>query len=261
MSDKKVALAERKHTRISNRPTSYSGADFNIWAYFPIVGEDLISKAHESLLNTEFIPPGSDPSYFNAVFDELRSADQAKALAKEAMTLRELSSHISLTNVQTITTSYASSLSAVEECGSSMPIDHTRGQKTFAGTIVFTVFDREPLAKLLEQGLGENFPGVDASSEYISFDQMMPFNIVIQADSELPYARGLPQSMMKIIVGVRFMTGGEAITVDDFFLEQQHQYVGRYISPWLKLSPSVKDEELENRLTKLLGSPRSKNDS
>ena len=270
--------------RTANRPVSYSGADFNIWAYFPIASEELAlgADAHQKFLdNTEFILPvppderealgkklyGSPEEYlaverdlyerenkFNEVFDELRYKEKLRGLSNKFLG----NSTIPLTSLQTITSSYASSLSAVEEVGSSMPVDHTRGQKTYAGTMVFTVFDKEPLANLLIHGLGKNFPGVDASSEYLSFDQMLPFNIVIQASSELPTKRGLPQMLSKIIVGVRFMTGGETISVDDFFLEQQHQYIARYISPWVTTIGYNAKGGIEEKLSELLSSPANR---
>lgn len=167
---------------------SYSGPDFDIWAYFPTESAGDV--------------------------DVVRFA-----------------------NMQAITTSMTSSLSAVERIGYSGPVGFTRGQKTFAGSLIFTVFDREPLYQLLNADVVAN---QDFDPEFLTLDQLPPFNIVIQGQSEIlgfganGSSRDRPESeVTKIIVGVRLLQNGETISIDDFFLEQSHTYTSEYITPWM----------------------------
>ena len=177
---------------------------------------------------------GADFKIF-AFFDIKHSRNAGEKGVKEEI--------IPLGNLQAITTSYSSSLSAVENMGSSMPAGFTRGQKTYAGTLVFTVINTDPLIKLLN--LADDKGNKDLDALTISFDQIPPFNVLIEGASELPTKRGVPQVMTRVITGVKFMAGGETISIDDFFLEQQHQYVAQYISPWRNLDYVEKESKYE----------------
>ena len=138
-------------------------------------------------------------------------------------------------NLQTVTTSMSSSLSAVEQVGSSSAVDHTRGQKTYAGSLIFTVINKDPLKEILSQDMRGH---MDFSPDFLTVDQLPPFNIVIETSSELLQkssdGAGPVGQSTKVITGVRIMQYGETISIDDMFLEQSHTYTATYVSPWME---------------------------
>lgn len=192
---------------------SYSGADFEIWAYFPI------------------------------------EEQQARIIP---LPYRVADSLIKFGTLQTITTSVSSSKTSVDRIGSSTADGYTRGQKTYAGSLIFSVLEKEPLQFLFDQ-----FDrALDANPSYMSFDQLPPFNIMIQGSTEYlskkdkdALAIGGPQIISKVIVGVELVQHGETISIDDFFLEQSHQYVATYISPWF--SGGVNFAEMHTKLKQI----------
>jgi hypothetical protein len=220
----------------SNKKTSYSGADFNIWAYYPIteVYEGSSSFGDLTVAYPEELEliRGKRIDVDNYRYLEAR-------LGKKSMDMFDIQVDstrdgiVPFANMQTITSSFASSLSAVENIGSSLPVDHTRGQKTFAGSIIFTVLDKEPLREMIEHSYLSSRDDKDMRPEYFTVDQIPAFNVVIQGSNEVPNQNGIPQQVIKVLVGVKLMTHGETISIDDFFLEQTYQYVCRYVSPWI----------------------------
>ena len=186
---------------------SYSGSDFEIYAYID----------------------------YSAFFTGVQSEDAAtQELVEE---YRKSSNLIKLGNLQTITTSMASSLSAVMNIGDSNATGFTRGQKTYAGSLIFTVLNKDPLDELLK--LHTDF-FKDASSDFVSADELPPLNIVIKGSSEhLEERIRTPtgqvystDTITKVIYGVRLMQHGETISIDDFFTEQTYQYIARHVTNW-----------------------------
>lgn len=162
-------------------------------------------------------------------------------------------------NVQTVTSSVASSITAVEKIGSSAAVAHTRGQKTYAGSLIFTVLEKEPLEALLQKDIRGH---EDYSPDYFTLDQLPPFNIVIEGSTETLQKSASGSSpfnrIFKVIVGVRLMQYGETVSVDDMFLEQSHTYTATYVTPWMndkidfsKLTPPKdKNDDVEKQAVK-----------
>ncbi len=235
--------------RKANRRYSYSGADFNIWAYYPIteVKSSNITNLSDDVPVRDFFNPSPTPAYDLESLEIVRDktvgleeytrlvAEWGNALVEFHGIRVDSSSDgiVPFGNMQTITSSFASSLSAVENIGSSLPVSHTRGQKTFAGSMIFTVLDKEPLKEMIDNSFLSQRNDKDQRAEYFTIDQIPAFNVVIQGSNELPTKNGLPQQILKVLVGVKIMTHGETISIDDFFLEQTYQYVCRYVSPWI----------------------------
>jgi hypothetical protein len=218
---------------------SYSGSDFNIWMYYPIP----IASSNKSIKDE--IAAIKRNITLDLPIQEMR--DRWKRI-EELTAQLDLGDGgiISIGNMQTITTSFASSVSAVETVGSSLPVGFTRGQKTYAGTTVFTILDKEPLQRLIDLTDPSSNPDKDRASDFFSIDQTPEFNIVIEGTNELPGPGGVPKTLIKVIVGVKLMTHGETISIDDFFLEQQYQYVARYITPWIEIdnAPGARNKAL-----------------
>lgn len=190
---------------MSNLPHSFSGQDFSIWAYVPIVKQAGANTPAEA--------------------DVLKTEDQIVLFG----------------NLQTITTSLASSLSPVQCVGTDAIVGLTSGSKTFAGTMVFSVLDKDPLNEFILPYVSRNRK---KGHEFFTIDQLPEFNVVIQGSNEYlvdNFRTSTPTSktdIYKLIVGIRLLTHGETISIDDFFTEQTYQYQARYVSPWNTGTPN-----------------------
>ena len=216
---------------------SYSGSDFQIRAFVDVrdvLPEGITIGALISSLETE-LGPNWEQEFPNTKPTDLLTNDF----------------QIHFGDLQTITTSMASSTSAVTNIGHSQPADITRGQKTYAGTMIFTLLDRDPLEELFKMS---SILTRDANGRFSSIDQIPKFNISIVGQNETlrpeiideipgddPSLRPVDlnsiaqrQSISKMIVGVRLNQFGETLSVDDFFTEQVYQYVCEWVSPWKK---------------------------
>lgn len=144
---------------------------------------------------------------------------------------------IKLGTLQTITSSFAGSLAPVETIGYGEPVGFTTGQKTTAGTLVFTVLDREPLSDLLALA-GTSY--TNANPTFDTVDQLPPFNVVIEGDNEyVPLNGETKTTISKMIIGVRLHVHGETISIDDFYTEQTYQYQAQHVTPWITGGISV----------------------
>jgi len=179
-----------KGALLKGLPSSFSGQDFQVWAYYDAPGER--DKRLPSWLQD-----GS----------------------------------VALSSLHTITSSFASSASPVVSIGRSSPKAHTTGQKTFAGSLIFTFLGIDPLEELMLQR-----KSADARGGLFSVDQIPPFNIVIWGQNEYATLKNktsaVSQSVFKILTGVKLVTHGESITIDDFYLEQSYQYRCSHVTPW-----------------------------
>lgn len=176
--------------RTAGLPRSFSGSDYNIWAYF------------------------TDSTSQNI---------------------------IKLGNLQTITSSSATSIAPVEAIGKTDPLDFTMGSTTRAGSLVFTLFNVDPLYSIMGDAGAKNKKLQDRD-DFISPYKLPPFNIVIEGDNEyvnVPTRKAHDQDptsiktkIVKVIVGVKLFMHGETLSIDDFFTEQVYQYQCKYVTPW-----------------------------
>jgi len=176
--------------RTAGLPRSFSGSDYNIWAYF------------------------TDSTSQNI---------------------------IKLGNLQTITSSSATSIAPVEAIGKTDPLDFTMGSTTRAGSLVFTLFNVDPLYSIMGDAAAKSTKLQDRD-DFISPYKLPPFNIVIEGDNEyvnVPTKKAQDQAptsiktkIVKVIVGVKLFMHGETLSIDDFFTEQVYQYQCKYATPW-----------------------------
>lgn len=152
--------------------------------------------------------------------------------------------------------------------GSADPRSFSRGKRGIAGSLVFTVFDRNPLLEAMsntgfisnkydipssfikedidETRLFEPIPGIVApavgtSSPTVTrvaldkvvarpyyVDQVLPFDIVITATNEYGAV-----AQMKIH-GVEVMNEGSSMSVDDIQISLAMTFISTHITPWSK---------------------------
>jgi len=100
-----------------------------------------------------------------------------------------------------------------------------KGSRTVAGSMVFTVLNRDVWANLFQLDKSEAL-----SHNPYTVDQIPPFNITITAINEQPgYA------CSQAILGVRLCNFGTTYSVDDLILESTYSYQAEAITPFLPM--------------------------
>src|SRR3990167_679856 len=139
--------------------------------------------------------------------------------------------------------------------GNPNPRAFSRGKRGIAGSLIFTVFDRQALLETLKEqavfwakaeeytatkdrrsdgntiqpqaGIGsETRLGAVKAAHAWDEDQIPPFTILLVAQSEYGH-----QSTMQIR-GVEILNVGQGISVDDLMIDQQMTFVATDIIPW-----------------------------
>lgn len=128
--------------------------------------------------------------------------------------------------LQTISISSTRSVSPVRVLGAANPIAHTRGGRTFAGSMVFTVINRTVFNDLYRPDVAESM--VNASTS-LFIDQLPPFSILITASNELG---GMSY---QLINGITLMNYGTAYSIDDLYTEETYTYVATDVTPMLPI--------------------------
>jgi hypothetical protein len=134
-----------------------------------------------------------------------------------------------LGNIQTISYSTFREVSPVRSLGKTYADGYTRGPRTIAGTIVWTVLDQYVLAEALKYTVPDTR---EISS--ILIDQIPPFNIIITLSNEY----GDVASMG--IYGVRIVNEGSTFSIDDMITEQTNSFIASDID-LLHKGPPFKD--------------------
>lgn len=119
-----------------------------------------------------------------------------------------------LGNLQTISYSVFREEEPVRSLGKISPDSYTRGPRTIAGTLIWTVFDQYVLAEALKYSHNDSF---DPTTMLI--DQLPPFNVIITLSNEY----GAVSTMG--IYGIRVINEGSTFSIDDMLTEQTNTYV------------------------------------
>lgn len=111
---------------------------------------------------------------------------------------------------------------------------YVRGMRSIAGSMIFTVFDRNVLYDFLESHPSD-FDAHNPSTSAI-LDQIPPFDISIA------FANELGQVSRMTIYGVEIINEGQTMSIEDLLLENVVQYVARDIDPMRLVSNRKIDE-------------------
>lgn len=153
--------------------------------------------------------------------------------------------------IQTLSYSIYRPMTPVYTLGRIGPKGMVRGQRMIAGTLIFTVFDRHVLRKVID---GYKFSDKShdrlrlATSElnelknYIKSDEMPPFDINITFMNEY----GSSSTMN--IYGVYIISEGQTMSIEDMITENTMQYIAMdidlmndnanaYSRPWMNMNP------------------------
>lgn len=111
------------------------------------------------------------------------------------------------------------------------PAGFTKGPRTIAGSLIFTVLDRHIVRKFLSEGIKNNsYVGKTDSKTTIplmpsdsKMDEMPPFDITITLNNEYG------QSGTIVLYGVTIVNEGQTMSIEDMITEQTMQYYARDI--------------------------------
>lgn len=138
-----------------------------------------------------------------------------------------------LGNIQTISYSTFREVQPVRGLGKTYAAGYTRGPRTVAGTIIWTVLDQYVLAEALKYSYVDDF---DPTT--ILIDQIPPFNIIITFNNEYGDVATMG------IYGVRIVNEGATFSVDDMITEQTNTYVASDIDLLHKGAPFRKSKTI-----------------
>lgn len=144
-----------------------------------------------------------------------------------------------LAEIQTLSVSSHREKFPVRALGGTYPKSFTRGPRTIAGSMIFTVFDRNVLEEFLEAHPSD-FDAHNPTTTAI-IDQIPPFDITVA------FANELGQVSRMAIYGVELINEGQTMSIEDLLLENVVQFTARDYDPMRAVSRRKIDEN--NRLT------------
>lgn len=145
---------------------------------------------------------------------------------------------VEFANIQTLSVSTTRDIAAERVLGTSWAKEYSRGARSVAGTLAFTMFDGDSFAKL--DGVREGTTWEDL--RWYSPDDIPEFNIVLTATNEYGH------TISGILLGVVITNTGTTVGVQDVYTEQIASYVARRWMPFkgtLDLKGSL-DHVLQN---------------
>ena len=160
-----------------------------------------------------------------------RASQSSSAVYQTAM------APVTIGNLQTITVSTHRDKYPVRVLGRTNPKGFTYGPRTIAGTLIFSMFDRESLRtvqdkvqKFYQQASATYAATVgnvnlSTSLPRLLSDDLPPFDVTVTMANEY----GDVAKMM--IVGVEIVDWGNTMGVDDMFIEETMSYMAQNVVP------------------------------
>jgi hypothetical protein len=178
----------------------------------------------------------------NLNYQIIRIENSIDALTDEMNRLASIQPQFStkvLAELQTISISSHREKAPVRALGATYPKGFVRSSRTIAGTMIYTVFDRN----ILDEFLNSHPSDFDAHNPTTSalVDQVPPFDITIS------FANELGQVSRMAIYGVEMVNEGQTMSIEDLLLENVVQFVARDYDPMRVVSRRKLDES--NRLS------------
>lgn len=124
---------------------------------------------------------------------------------------------------QTVTYSLFRPIEPVHSLGDSRPQGFVKGQRTVAGSIIFTVFDRNILLNAFYNAYTSHGDRSVMTKEYLT-DELPPFDIHLSFMNEYGLSAAL------VIYGCHIPSEGQVHSVEDMITENTIQYVARDIT-------------------------------
>lgn len=128
-------------------------------------------------------------------------------------------------SISTLTLSSRRSLFPVRALGTSSAKHYTRGGRTYAGQLVFSILYKEPMIELANLYVGDD----TLPKKGFNIDQVPPFHVLIEGINE----RG--DAVSRIIYGINIGGLSTTYSVEDVFTEESYTYVAEHVSPLVPL--------------------------
>lgn len=125
--------------------------------------------------------------------------------------------------LQTITITTDRNVFPVRRLGESHVASYGRGARTIAGSLIFTLFQRDAFAELYRRSIG--FGELYSPDSPFLIDQFPEFDIIINATNEM----GISSTL--IVAGVTLKASGLTLSIDDMYTENTFTYLARYMFP------------------------------
>ena len=226
--------------------TSYSGADIKVLIH--IYGQnalsskkaELVNKLVDLQVNNDLLIRKLRSFQSNTALSNVRREQEIRDINDEIngnnTNIRAIKSEIDLlesnkvsfvtkelAEMQTLSVSTYREKYPVRAISTVYPKGFTRGPRTIAGSMVFTVFNKNVLYELLDADASE----FDADHIFSTavIDQLPPFDITIV------FANEMGQLSRMTIYGVEFVSEGQTMSIHDLFIENTCQYIARDIDP------------------------------
>lgn len=156
-----------------------------------------------------------------------------------SISLPTISTPIVIGELQTISYSIHREVTPVRTLGRINPVGFTNGQRTIAGSLIFTVFDRHVVYDILEKVKENNNMGLskfDFDKQSVLMDEMPPFDITISMVNEYG------QQSRLAILGIVIVDEGQVMSIEDMITENTMSYLARDIRVLDKTSNSLIDK-------------------
>jgi hypothetical protein len=272
--DNLLALSNLQGTVIIDNKTSYSGVDIKAVVHI-YDGGKLAQERQSNLdqdirqLDNELKAAFSQQSVLQSQISgnsfSSQQANQLNALNKRVIYLQnsidalmdertrigttkpQFSTKV-LAELQTISLSSHREKFPVRALGATGPKSFTRGPRTVAGSMIFTVFDTNALDQFLESHPSD-FDAHNPTSTAL-LDQIPPFDITIA------FANELGQVSRMAIYGIELVNEGMTMSIEDLLLENVVQFVARDYDPMRAVSRRKLDESnlMTNQIVSLKAS-------
>jgi len=130
---------------------------------------------------------------------------------------------IHLDNISTVSISVHEAKAPVRRLGFMAPVGYTRGIRTIAGSLVFTIVGSEhPLEYLRKtDNRGVRYHSEDPNNSRKNPVRLSPFNLMLLYKTELPHSVG----SKLVLKGVEFLNEGLVTSVNDLISEIVLQFV------------------------------------
>jgi hypothetical protein len=152
--------------------------------------------------------------------------------------------------LQTITISSAISINPVRRCGEARVAQFSRGARSFAGSMVFTIIGQDPFQSIFGIDTARSSVRTDGSWH---IDQMPAFDAIILCQNEMGGVG------MQIISNISIVNWGTTYSVDDLYTESTYSYVAEHVSPFIasrfdqaELAAGVSASDISNTLADVL---------
>jgi len=133
--------------------------------------------------------------------------------------------------LQTLSYSIHREKMPVRTLGRAYPKGYTRGPRTIAGSLIFTIFDRQALWQLVQMYRADKGLGAEQIKTPL-VDQLPPFDITVTFDNEYG-----SHSYLRLY-GIDIIDEGQSHSIDDMITENVMSYVARDIEV---MSPTSAD--------------------